>query len=68
MRLTQLLYWRGKPGNTIAVKLTQEQGMPFELVADPFYSTANMERLKNAIADVETGKATLKQHDLIEVK
>ena len=49
-----------------AVKLTQEQRMPFELVADPFYSTANMERLKKAIADVKTGKATLKQHDLIE--
>ena len=51
-----------------AVKLTQEQRMPFELVADPFYSAANMKRLKKAIADVEAGKAALKEHNLIEVE
>ena len=50
-----------------ATKVTQEQRIPFEIVADPFYSKANIERLEKAIADVESGKSTLKEHELIEV-
>ncbi len=34
---------------------------------DPFYSKQNMDRLKKAIHDVETGKAILKEHDLISI-
>ena len=33
---------------------------------DPFYSDANMSRLRAAIRSVETGESVLKEHDLIE--
>ncbi len=35
---------------------------------DPFYSEANMKRLRKAIADVEAGRAKLAEHELLEVK
>lgn len=35
---------------------------------DPFYSEANMNRLRAAIEAVKSGKSTLKEHDLIEVE
>lgn len=50
-----------------ATKVTQNHRIPFEIVADPFFSDANITRLKKAIADVEQGKATLKEHELTEV-
>ena len=45
----------------------RQQKIPFELAADPFYSEVNMKRLRKAIADVESGKAKLTEHELIEV-
>ena len=50
-----------------ATKVTNEQRIPFEIVADPFYSETNMKRLRESIAAVESGEASLKEHDLIEV-
>ena len=50
-----------------ATKVTNEQRIPFEIVADPFYSEVNMKRLRESIAAVESGEASLKEHDLIEV-
>jgi DNA-damage-inducible protein J len=49
-----------------ATKVSREQRIPFEIAVDPFYSEANMERLRKAIADVESGKARLTEHELIE--
>lgn len=49
-----------------ATKVAREKRIPFEITADPFYSEANMDRLMTAIAKVEAGKATLKEHELIE--
>ena len=50
-----------------AKKAVREQKIPFEITAeDPFYSTANIERLKKAIQDAENGKLTT--HDLVEVQ
>ena len=49
-----------------AKKAVKEQRIPFEISADPFYSTANMERLEKAIKDAENGKVTV--HELIEVE
>lgn len=46
----------------------REQKLPFEVKADPFYSEANMERLRKAIADLESGKTKLTEHELIEVE
>jgi len=50
-----------------AVKVGREQKIPFEVAADPFYSEANMARLRKAIADVKSGKSKLTEHELIEV-
>ena len=50
-----------------AVKVSQEKKIPFEIVVDPFYSEANMARLRKSIADVKSGKAKLTVHELIEV-
>ncbi len=50
-----------------AKKVTQEKRIPFEIVADPFYSSQNIARLTKSIEDVNSGKATLKEHELIEV-
>lgn len=50
-----------------AKKAVREQRIPFEITAeDPFYSAANIERLKKAIKEAESGKLTV--HDLIEVE
>ncbi len=49
-----------------AKKVVKEQKIPFEITADPFYSTANIKRLEKAKKDVEDGKITI--HDLIEVE
>lgn len=49
-----------------AKKAVKEQKIPFEITADPFYSTANIKRLEKAIQDVENGKVTI--HNLVEVE
>lgn len=53
--------------NMFVKVVIKNQSLPFEVKADPFYSPENMERLRKIIEDVESGKATLKEHDLIEV-
>ena len=53
--------------NIYLKKLGREKRIPFEVTDDPFYSDENMARLREAIRSVETGKSTLKEHDLIEV-
>ena len=45
----------------------RENRVPFELSADPFYSKENMEELERRVADIHSGKDTLKEHELIEV-
>jgi len=51
-----------------ATKVSKERRIPFEVAADPdpFYSEANMARLRQAIADVKAGK-NMTVHELIEV-
>lgn len=49
-----------------ATKVGKERRIPFEVSADPFYSERNMSYLRKIISDIETGKATLVEHDLIE--
>ena len=44
----------------------RENRLPFEVKGDPFYSDANMARLRQSIASVNAGRATLKEHELIE--
>ena len=52
--------------NVFLKTIAREKRIPFELTADPFYSAANIERVKAAIADLEAGKGTA--HELIEVE
>ncbi len=42
------------------------QKIPFEVAGDPFYSEANMTRLRKAIADMDAGR-NMSVHELIEV-
>lgn len=49
-----------------AKKMTREKRIPFEVSVDPFYSESNMTYLKKVIDDIETGKAVLVEHELIE--
>ena len=51
-----------------ATKVSKERRIPFEVTADPdpFFSIANMKRLRKAVADANSGK-NMTEHDLIEV-
>lgn len=42
----------------------RENRIPFEITADPFYSSTNQKHLKKAIKDLEAGNG--KYHELIE--
>ncbi len=49
-----------------ATKVSREKRIPFEISADPFYSESNMKHLNSVIADIESGRAILTEHELIE--
>lgn len=50
-----------------ATKVSRERRIPFEINADPFYSAENMAHLSRVTAEVDSGKAKLEEHELIEV-
>lgn len=48
---------------TIFTKAVVREGrIPFEIAANPFYSAANLNRLKKAAGDMDAGKGTV--HEL----
>lgn len=47
--------------------VVRENRIPFELSADPFYSDANMSRLRESIRQVRDGEKELTEHEIIEV-
>ena len=49
-----------------AKKMTREKRIPFDVSVDPFYSESNMAYLKKVVEDIESGKAVLAEHALIE--
>lgn len=49
-----------------AKKMTREKRIPFEVSVDPFYSEKNMEYLKKVVEEIESGKAVLVEHELME--
>ena len=51
-----------------AKTVSRERRIPFEVTADPFYSASNLRYLEKQIADIESGKAKLKAHDLIDAE
>lgn len=50
-----------------AKKVAREKRIPFDVSVDPFYSEGNMKRLEKIISDIDSGKAKLVEHDLVEV-
>ncbi len=46
-------------------ELVGGNSIPFELSADPFYSRANTAELERRVADIRSGKSTLKEHELV---
>lgn len=51
--------------NMFVKAVLRENRIPFELSADPFYSKENMAELERRVADIRSGKSTLKEHELI---
>lgn len=49
-----------------AKAVTKQHKIPFELIADPFWSEKNQKCLRRAIKNLEDGKG--KEHKLIEVE
>ena len=49
-----------------AKKMTREKRIPFDVSVDPFYSESNMAYLKKVVEGIESGKAVLAEHELIE--
>lgn len=53
--------------NIFLKAVIRENRIPFELSADPFYSKTNIAELERRVADIHSGKSTLKEHELIGV-
>lgn len=51
-----------------AAKVSREKKIPFEVNADPFYSAENMAYLSRIAAEIDSGKAKLVEHKLVEVR
>ena len=51
--------------NIFAKTMVRQQGIPFEVSLDPFYSESNMAHLRRGIVALNTGKGI--EHDIIEV-
>jgi len=49
-----------------ATKVSRERRIPFEINADPFYSASNMAHLARVTSEIDSGKARLEEHELIE--
>lgn len=54
--------------NIFLKAVVRENRIPFELSADPFFSSTNIAELERRVTDIHSGKSTLKEHDLIEVE
>ena len=49
-----------------AKKMSREKRIPFEVSVDPFYSDGNMAYLKRILEEIDSGRAPLTEHTLIE--
>lgn len=52
--------------NMFIKSVLREHKLPFEIKADPFYSESNREYLEKIVADINSGKAKIIEHDLLE--
>ena len=51
-----------------ARKMCREKRIPFDVSVDPFYQESNQQYLRRVIEEIETGRAVLTEHELIEVE
>ena len=49
-----------------AKKMRRERRIPFEVSIDPFYSDSNISYLNKVLSEIDSGKAKLAEHELIE--
>lgn len=49
-----------------AKKVSREKRIPFEITADPFYSEKNLKYPEKVVSEIESGRAKLVEHELIE--
>ena len=49
-----------------AKKVVREHRIPFDLSLDPFYSSSNIQYLEKTTKEIDSGKANLAEHELIE--
>jgi DNA-damage-inducible protein J len=47
-------------------KVIREQRIPFDLTLDPFYSKSNIQYLEKVTQEIDSGKAVLSEHELVE--
>lgn len=52
--------------NMFIKTVLREHKLPFEIKADPFYSENNIKYLEKIVDDINSGKAKLEEHELIE--
>ena len=52
--------------NIFIKKMTREKRIPFEVSIDPFYSENNIKHLEKITSEIDSGKAKLIEHELIE--
>ena len=48
-----------------AKKLRREKRIPFDVSIDPFYSETKISHLEKVTSEIDSGKATLVEHELI---
>ncbi|MCL1805921.1 MAG: type II toxin-antitoxin system RelB/DinJ family antitoxin [Clostridiales bacterium] len=54
--------------NMFARVVTRDNRLPFAVAADRFYDDSNIRYLTALKADLESGKKTLTEHELIEIE
>ncbi len=52
--------------NMFMKKMIREKRIPFDVSIDPFYSESNIKYLEKVTSDIDSGKAKLEEHELIE--
>ena len=52
--------------NIFARKMIRENGIPFEVSADPFYSKNNINAMKESIKQLDEGKVVIKTMEELE--
>lgn len=54
--------------NIFTKKVIREKRIPFDVSIDPFYSESNMQHLSEITSEIDSGKAVLQEHELLEAE